>query len=513
MNQDPVSQSRRRFLGVLGSAAAMGALAPVSLRAGVIGDSAANAVLTLATSAKGRPIAQQLIGLSFETWQLGGPGFFLSSDPGFFSSSNEALVGLLRRLNPAGVLRIGGITSDFALWSEYRGQLPAIEHSYTVTPAQLAQLAGFLKATGWKLIFGLGLFHTPPAMAAELAAAVQRAVGDQLLAIQIGNEPDGYRRSDGHTSSFDDYMALWRASAEAIRQRVAVPLAGPDTAVRSDWVLKFADQAEGVVALSRHYYRGAAFDPTSTINQLLSGASGFTTEVAAIIRVADARQLPFLLSEVNSYAGGKPGVSDTFASALWGGDFALACAQAGAHGINIHCDMRPVPRTLLDADENALAKLRGDDLKAWLDTISGHYTPIAGHVGLGWYARPLYYGLLLAQQFGGARFVESQLSTEGLNLTAYAADKGERRLVALFNKDLDRDAVVRLEPGRRASRLRLWRLEAASITEMHDVRLAGSEVDGWGNWSPRHEETIPVDDGYGWVRLPRGSAALAFIEA
>jgi len=508
MNQDPVSRSRRRFLGALGSAVAISALAPISLRAGAAGDGDISASLTLATSAKGRPIARQLVGLSFETWQL--------HDPAFFSSSNEALIGLLRRLNPDGVLRIGGNTSNYAVWSEYRDRLPMTGQSplaaYMVTPDQLAQLGGFLKATGWRLIFGLNLSRGSPAMAAELAAAVQRAAGDQLLAIQIGNEPNAYRRPDGRAFSFDDYMALWRESARTIRQRVAVPIAGPDTSAGSDWVLKFADQAEGIAALSRHFYRGGASEPTSTIDSLLSNAPGFIADVANVVRVADAKRLPFLLTEVNSYwGGGKPGVSDTFASALWGGDFVLACAQAGVHGVNVHCGTMPALGTSLE--ESMPAKPRGGDLmKAWMDTISWHYTPIAGDLGHGWYTRPLYYGLLFAKQFGGARFVESRLAASGLNLTAYAADKGDRRLVALFNKDLNHGAVVRLEPGTRASRLRLWRLEAASITEVHDVRLAGNEVDGSGNWSPRYEETVPVDDGHAWVKLPRDSAALAFVE-
>ena len=164
-------------------------------------------------------------------------------------------------------------------------------------------------------------------------------------------------------------------------------------------------------------------------------------------------------------------------------------------------------------NKNVPTAPNGADLKQRLDTISGRYTPIAGDVGQGWYPRPLYYGLLLAQQFGGARFVPTQLVANGANLTAYAADKDGRRLVALFNKDLQRDVTVRVEPGASASRLRLWRLEADAIDTVHDVRLAGSEVAGNGDWSPRHEETVAVDGGHAQVSLPRGSAALAFIEA
>ena len=61
-----------------------------------------------------------------------------------------------------------------------------------VTPEALQPLAGFLRATGWKLVFGVNLKIGVPAMAVELARAVQRIVGDDLLAIQIGNEANNY---------------------------------------------------------------------------------------------------------------------------------------------------------------------------------------------------------------------------------------------------------------------------------------------------------------------------------
>jgi hypothetical protein len=196
---------------------------------------------------------------------------------------------------------------------------------------------------------------------------------------------------------------------------------------------------------------------------------------------------------------------------LWGGDFALACAQAGVDGINIHSGTLSVLEASLN--KNVPTAPNGANLKQRLDAISGRYTPIAGDVGQGWYPRPLYYGLLMAQQFGGARFVSAELAANGANLTAYAADRNGQRLIALFNKDLQRDVTVRVELGVPASRLRLWRLEADSIDAIHDVRLAGNEVAGNGDWSPRHEETVAVDGSYAQVRLPRGSAALAFVEA
>lgn len=76
--------------------------------------------------------------------------------------------------------------------------------------------------------------------------------------------------------------------------------------------------------------------------------------------------LPFRLAETNScYQGGKPGVSDTFASALWGVDLMYQLASVGGMGINFH----------------------GGGY--------GWYTPIAGTPQNGFLARPIYYGMLL----------------------------------------------------------------------------------------------------------------------
>jgi hypothetical protein len=50
-------------------------------------------------------------------------------------------------------------------------------------PEALQSLVGFLCASGWKLVFGVNLKIGVPAMAVELAKAVQGIIGDDLLAI------------------------------------------------------------------------------------------------------------------------------------------------------------------------------------------------------------------------------------------------------------------------------------------------------------------------------------------
>jgi len=502
-----VSPGRRRFLRATAAAASLALAHPLLARPG---GGSARARLTLGASATGRSVSPGLVSLSFETLQL--------HEPGYFSASNTALIGLLRRLNPHGVLRIGGNSSDYAAWSGYAGALPPFEQlphavfkrPYMVTPAQLRELAGFLDATGWRLVFGVNLRRGTPAMAAELAEAVRQAVGERLLAIQIGNEPSLYKHDDGRAFSYDEYLARWRETARAIRQRVAVPIAGPDTSNDVGWVLDFARDADDIVALTHHYYRGGAPQPTTTVAQMLAGDPAFIGQVRQVAAVAAEKKLPFLLTEANSYwGGGKLGVSNTFASALWGGDFALACAQAGVDGIHIHSGTLSVLEASLD--KNVAAVPAGASREQRIDAISGRYTPIAGNAAEGCYARPLYYGLLLARQFQGARFVEATLDAAGANLTAYAADRDGQRLLAVFNKDLQRDVTLPVDVGRAAGAAKVWRLQAPGVDDVHHATFAGAAVGPAGEWSPVADETLPLTDGQGMLTLPRGSAALVMM--
>ena len=109
--------------------------------------------------------------------------------------------------------------------------------------------------------------------------------------------------------------------------------------------------------------------------------------------------LPFRLAETNScYGGGKQGVSDTFASALWGADLMYQLASGGGMGINFH----------------------GGGY--------GWYTPIAGTREDGFMARPIYYGMLLFAQAGSGQLIGSKLDhlEQAPLITAYClhSDKG-----------------------------------------------------------------------------------------
>ena len=189
-------------------------------------------------------------GLSYELAQL--------TDPHFFSAANRDLVAHFRLLSPNGVLRLGGNTSEFC-WFQADASTPApklrvppgklednwMPHRlFAIKPEAIDALAGFVKATGWKLIYGLNFGNNTPAGAAREAAYVAHAIGRTLAYFQIGNEPDLYQDANNGTRppgwGFADYLREWAAYAEAIA--AAVPGArfgAPDVSASSDWVTRF----------------------------------------------------------------------------------------------------------------------------------------------------------------------------------------------------------------------------------------------------------------------------------
>lgn len=424
--------------------------------------SATQASFALGMSRPGRRVDPNLASLSYETLEL--------SDPTFFAADNHGLVQLFREMNPHGVLRIGGNTSDDTVWGGYKGSMPTyvprrhgkLLQPHVLKPEGLQALAGFVRATGWKLVFGVNLRIGSPAMAVDLAQTVQRLVGDQLLAIQIGNEANNY---EPDYATFD---AAWTPYAKALRA-AGLPIAGPDIGANTDWVIEYAQRhAKENKFLSRHYYREAA--ENGSIPDLLAGDPGFFGEVEQIMQVADQYGLSFRISEGNSYYnGGRDGTSNVFASALWGADFMLALAQRGVAGMHFHGGT-------LHSVESSLGRVAkaptGGDIVAQRDARASRYSAIAGSRALGFQPRPLFHGIALAQRFAGARMLPGRLDAGDANLAAYAAQQGDAVLVALINKDAQRDAAVALSGLPHGAKGELMRLRAPALDSRRGVSFA-----------------------------------------
>ena len=468
-------------------------------------------------------------GFSVETAQF--------ADPSFCDAGNTSLVALHRRLSANAVLRVGGNSSEFCWWKTSPEAQPPVstapgmgradntmpQRFTPITPPAVDNLRGFLDACGWTCIWGLNFGTGSPDRDAEEAAYVARALGPKLLYFQIGNEPDLYKTPNNLLRpagwDFADYLNEWTAIANAVSQRVpGAKFGGPDVGTSADWIVRFAQEApkrmgSRIVALSGHYYaEGPPTSPNATIENLLKPDPRITKQMDAIMPVARAAGLPFRMAEGNScYRGGKPGLSNALAAALWGGNYMLDMASRGCKGINFHGGLgKQIAAGLGD-------KLPGAQSAADLEVarLGTFYSPFAGNRAEGFGARPLFYGMMLVEQFAGTRIVSNKFDAGGANATAYTAKAADGYRIALFNKDAARDLDVRVElVGLRARRAKTWRLTGPALDATKEITLAGAEVaHGSAEWRPLKTEIIPVRHGSLALNVPRASAVLLFVES
>ena len=480
--------TRRKFM----TTAAL-AVAAVRLRA----QNAPKAQVTLEIPAEatGPHMPADFVGLSYEVQQL--------VDPNFFSVGNAGLVRAFREISPHGVLRLGGNTSEFAWWKP-SAESPEPEHPqarevvgepkasyYPVTPEAVRNLAEFLKATGWTCLYGIGMGTNTPARAAVEAAFVAEALGPSLQYFQIGNEADlfGHHLRDPKTWSAKTYLDEWLGLARAVSARVPSAIFGmPDVAANVEWLTEIAaawpsiENPPHVTTLTHHYYFGGpATNPAVNIPNLMSPATIARVQKTADIATAAANKVGarVRMTEGNTcYRGGKPGVSDVFASALWSADYSLLLASNNYSGVNLHGG------TGKSVANSVGGSLPGDTLLeqqgATPADIASHphpfYTPI-GTFGAEYKLEPVAHGLQFAGLFSGSRLFQGdftvKLQAAGVDATAYAAElPGGKRSVIVLNKDLEKDLAVSIAFGKGGSAAVEVETLAAPSIDSRDARIA-----------------------------------------
>ena len=459
--------TRRRFL-----ATAACTMAAVRLHAQ--SQSKVRVALSIPREATGPRMPIDFVGLSYEVQQL--------ADPTFFSAQNRGLIREFKALSSTGVLRLGGNTSEFAYWKP-KPDFPEPEHPrvrevagepkaqyYAVTVEAVRNLAEFLRATGWTCVYGIGMGTNTPARAAEEAVFVAETLGDRFQYFQIGNEADLFDRHlrDPKTWSPRTYLQEWLSLSRAIAAGVSAAKFGmPDVAGAVSWLTEIADQWPSIPApphvttLTHHYYFGGpATNPEVNIPNLLKPATMQKVQNTANIATAAANKIGarVRMTEGNTcYRGGKPGVSDVFAAALWSTDYSLLLASNDYSGVNLHGGTgKSVANSVggsLPGD--ALLEAKGETPEQIAAHPHPFYTPIAT-LGSDYVLEPVAYGLKFAGAFSGGTLLKTEFSTKlqatGVNATAYAAKlPGGHTSVIILNKDAAADLEVELDFGRDAS--------------------------------------------------------------
>jgi hypothetical protein len=402
-------------------------------------------------------------GLSYETGQL------YNAD--YFSPQNAALIAAFRGLSEHGVLRLGGHLSNITPWEgvgrdepkQIRGVRhgiedywewplvdPVVQHNKKgmITRRCIQNLRGFLDAVNWRLIYGLNFACGSAARAADEAAAVSTIMGDRLVAFVIGNEADGFGedpffRDKGY--NFDQYIAEYETWVKAIRAKTPhAHFAGPDTEGHVDtWVRRFAERTKGdAVMLTSHFYgMGPASDPAMTADRLLQRINPLLEQQIAEVNSAIAASggTPYRMDEGNScFGGGRDGVSNAYASALWVADYMLHVACAGFIGVNLH------------------------------GGGTGFYAPIESSEKSPAAPRPMYFGMQFAQQFAGYALAPCIMKTDE-NVTAYLGTKGQQTRLAVINKGANPINIGLPENMRTKLITQRWMLSGPSLSARENV--------------------------------------------
>jgi hypothetical protein len=389
------------------------------------------------------------------------------------------------------VIRIGGDSADMTYWNPGTTLSGSL---FTLTDAWFAQTATLVRDLGLRLLIDLRLVDSsPPEAAAEAQAAITRLPSGSIAGFEIGNEPDQY----GHHYSISDYVAAFRADQRALAPVAPqVPVLGPaitSTSTNYNWLrgVIAGDHSQLGVLTGHRYPLGACAKPGQstypTVPKLLgeSLSAGLAQSVAPAVRLAHGAQRPFRLDELNSVTcGGKPGVSDTFATALWAPDALFALLQTGIDGVNVH--IRPT-------------KVNGP-------------LALTSH---GLTARPLLYGLILfARTLGpGGRMVKLNASIpRSVDLKAWAARVQGNVLHVLLIDKSPRAVNVELRLPASAPAT-VQRLLAPSVRATSGVTLAGQQLgaDGGLTGTPVLQTVAHRAGGYP-VSVPGSSAALLSVK-
>jgi hypothetical protein len=446
--------------------------------------SAADVVMSVDRDAAGPRVPKRLVGLSVETSLIPRLGRY---------ASEGNLVNLMRSLGP-GVLRVGGNSSDMDTAFDDGTTQPPPWAKATVGPRDLDRLALLARRTGWRVIVTVGLGHPDPRTAARFARAAASALGRRLTGISIGNEPDDYIRKGLRpaTWSFTEYAPQFRETARAVRAAVpGVRIIGPDNGLEPDWFESTARTLKPDL-LGWHFYPLAGCGTTQTVDAMLSleNRDAQSRTLAWLASVGRGVRAPVRLTETNSIGcGGQAGVSDSQASALWAVDLFLRAIENRITGINFHGG----PGRCF----------------AYSPACTPDRHARAGRVRV----RPLWYGMLLAQQLRGDRLLSSTVDAGSADVDASAFRTRAGGVHVVVVNRSRRAVAVRIKVGKAAARGELVELLAPSALATSGVTLGGRQVARDGTWRAGRLPSVRVRRRATRVRVKAATAALVHLPA
>lgn len=261
---------------------------------------------------------------------------------------------LLRLGSPP--LQLAGVSQDMTAPSgALTGQPTSWETAtrYSLPPAFWTQLHCLLSATRDPLTVGLNMRSGNLAWATQMAAGAQSAATNGLT-FSLGNEPDLYGLPN--YSSLDKPLpgaegaeaSLYLQLAAYLRPAVdGAAIIGPELSRSANWraqlprvLTQLHPNTVGIHLYPLTTCRSAS---EVTLGGLLSlQAADAPARLAWVVADARADGLPAIISEANSAScGGRPGVSNSPAAAVWAVRFVLSALETGFGEVRFHFSGNP----------------------------------------------------------------------------------------------------------------------------------------------------------------------------
>jgi len=376
---------------------------------------------------------------------------------------------------------------------------------------------GYAKAsaeTGWGILVAINLAQNSASWAVQFGARFAKAAratsGSKLLGFEIGNEPDLYPtailfkrttiRPPGYVwrdlvNDWKPYIAAFQSNADT----AGIPLVGPayDQSGWAESTLGSFIDAVGTNHLGfvtvHHYPTSRCGGHVVSIEELLSPerVDTFVEKAKGWVATAHSRGLDLVHGETNSVScEGEEGVSDVFASAVWGLDWLFTNFNVGMRRINFLANNSYYSPVFVTTAANP-----DDDKLIYLNFVA-----------------PLYYAMYTFSTMAQNKHVlPAAIKTEA-NIKAYTVRETSSGPVTVFliNKDLRAAGKVVITPSVRMGKGSLLTVQSPSL-DSKIVRFGGVSFDnrtGLLAGSPATTPILPDESGNYSIDLANASIAV-----
>ncbi|KAF7318883.1 Glycoside hydrolase family 79 protein [Mycena chlorophos] len=403
-------------------------------------------------------------------------------------------------------VRIGGNTQEFAYYVNNLTDGHAISkeqvdsNNPTQTPAVIYTMDLFYLLSNISALVNahwyVGVpFNDTSDFRFQIVEYSEAILGDYLLGVQVGNEPDLYSAHQHRNSSYSpqNYANEFGELVDAmnaisgqipVRNNLIAPSVSGTWTPEDVWNTGFiTDYLDDLYALAVEKYPtdncfpeygiGAFHDPQTEFPDYLNHTAGVALCEPYLNSTAIAQSVgkPFLMFETNSAScGGFPGISNSFGAALWALDYGLQMAFSNFSGAMLHVGGQDVyynPFTAPPTNQSNLYE---------------------------WTIGAVYYSALVASEVFGStntsRIIDLNANGANIYTPSYAIyENGALARVALFNYITDASgandytATISINGGTVPSSVSVKYLTAESVSSIN-ITWAGQtlgamhEVDG-----------------------------------